>query len=115
MLAKLKPVPKAEVDEELGPEPKIDVDGDEPNPRELVAPKREGEVLAPNAETEAPNMEGVGAGVEVVPKGFELDGVAKGEELNDGVVEDPNVEPKPGVLGANGLEAVVDVKGLDDA
>lgn len=93
-------------------EPKIE--GDDPKPDELDAPKRDGEELAPNGGVDdAPNIEGVAD--EVDPKGLDVDEAPKGDELNVGVDEPPKPElPKAGVLGANGFEDVEEEKGLAD-
>lgn len=104
MLPKLRPDPK-----EADPieEPKIE--GEEPNAGAVPPPKIEDEVLEPNAGTlDAPNSEGV---EDDAPNG--LDDAEVNGELKIELDDDPKpVEPKAGVLGAKGLEEVVDEKGF---
>ena len=94
MLAKLKPQPNGEAIPGADAEPKIDVDVLKAG--ELAEPNSDGEVLIPNAEPDAPNMEEVPD--EVEPKGLEVDEAPKGEELK-AAEEDPKpILPKAGVF-----------------
>lgn len=111
MFPKLKPGPNAGVVPCAGEEPKMEVE--EPKAEEFEAPKRDGEVLAPNAGLDEVNGEGVDD--DVAPKGLVDVEAPKGEEPNAGVDEDAKPELlKAGVFGAKGFEVVEDEKGLAD-
>lgn len=112
MLAKLKPEPNAEAVPGADAEPKIDVDVPVPKADELAEPNSDGEVLAPNAEPDAPNMEVIPD--EVEPKGLEVDEAPKGEDPKAAVDDPKPVLPKAGVFGAKGLEGVGDENGFAD-
>lgn len=112
MLAKLKPEPNAEAVPGADAEPKIDVDVPVPKADELAEPNSDGEVLAPNAEPDAPNMEVIPD--EVEPKGLEVDEAPKGEEPKAAEDDPKPVLPKAGVFGAKGLEGVGDENGFAD-